>query len=159
MKVRRLSEGEAVLARHIRLQALADAPDAFGSTYEGEKDRPLDDWKRWFSNRAVFIAEDAEGEAVGIVSGVGDMENPTTAHLTSMWVHPAVRGTGAADALVQAVIGWASDARISSLDLDVAATNDRARRLYTRNGFVLTGVEILRERDGALELEMRRAAP
>ena len=156
MKVRRLSEGEAAVARRIRLQALADAPDAFGSTYEGEKDRTLDDWGRWFSSRVVFIAEDADGVAVGLVSGLRSMDDPSDAHLTSMWVHPAVRGTGAADALVQAVIAWASGAAISSLHLDVAATNDRARRLYTRNGFLFTGVEVFRERDGALEFQMRR---
>jgi ribosomal protein S18 acetylase RimI-like enzyme len=157
MNVRRLSEGETALARSIRLQALADARDAFGSTYEGEQERTPEEWAGWLSSRAVFVAEDASGAAVGLAAGAQRAgEPPGGAYLTSMWVHPACRGTGAADALVRAVISWANSEAISALCLDVVATNHRARQLYARNGFRFTGLEFIRERDGAVELQMQR---
>ena len=42
--------------------------------------------------------------------GVPDGSDPDRAHLFGMWVAPAARGTGAADALVAAVVGWAAGA-------------------------------------------------
>jgi ribosomal protein S18 acetylase RimI-like enzyme len=40
----------------------------------------------------------------------------------------------------------------------VVEDNIRARRLYERHGFRVTGVTRVRQRDGAIELEMERAA-
>jgi ribosomal protein S18 acetylase RimI-like enzyme len=41
--------------------------------------------------------------------------------------------------------------------LSVIRSNHRARRLYERNGFRLTGREAVHERDGDVELQMERA--
>jgi ribosomal protein S18 acetylase RimI-like enzyme len=73
--------------------------------------------------------------------------------LASMWVAPHARGTGAAGALVDAVVAWADAATVT---LYVVEANVRARRLYERHGFVTTGGTWTRERDGALGLVMRR---
>ncbi len=66
-----------------------------------------------------------------------------------MWVHPTLRGTGAADALVTEHLAWARTVGRAA----VIATNGRARRLYERHGFRLNGRETMRE-DGRVELQM-----
>ena len=45
MEIQRLSIDEALRLRHIRLRALADAPDAFGSTYAEASAHPLEIWR------------------------------------------------------------------------------------------------------------------
>jgi ribosomal protein S18 acetylase RimI-like enzyme len=44
---------------------------------------------------------------------------------------------------------------MAEVRLLVIESNGRARRFYERLGFRLTGRETVRERDGAVELEMR----
>jgi GNAT superfamily N-acetyltransferase len=47
--VRRAALGDEPILRELRLQALREAPDAFGSTYEWEVARTTADWQRWMS--------------------------------------------------------------------------------------------------------------
>lgn len=56
-----------------------------------------------------------------------------------MWVDPAIRGSGAADDLVAAVIGWAASEHASIVRPDVVQHNTRARHFYERLGFRETG--------------------
>jgi ribosomal protein S18 acetylase RimI-like enzyme len=74
----------------------------------------------------------------------------------AMWVHPALRGSGAASALVQAVLAWAEERGARLVRLSVIDGNNRARRLYEKHGFQDTGHIALRPRDGAREVEMER---
>ncbi len=59
-----------------------------------------------------------------------------------------------ADALVASVLSWAEAGGAVEVRLHVEKCNERARRFYMRNGFRSTGAEVVRERDGALEVEM-----
>lgn len=156
MIVRRAVVGDEPNLRELRLQALSDAPDAFGSTYERELGRTLWDWRRWLSPGVTFILEGPEG-ASGIVAGSRDAGDPTIVRLMAMWVHPSIRGSGAGDALVAAVFSWAQAESARVVQLDVVGRNLRARRFYERNGFRLTGRENVRERDGEIEVQMERA--
>ncbi len=45
MRVRRADEDEWEHIRDIRLRALLDAPDAFGSTFEGEAEDGESEWR------------------------------------------------------------------------------------------------------------------
>ncbi len=141
--------------RELRLQALSIAPDAFGSTYEREVGRTKADWQRWMSPGATFILEDAGG-AQGMVAGVHDADDTAVVHLMAMWVSPALRGSGAADALVASVLSWAESQGAATVRLNVIQANGRARRVYERNGFCATGIETVRERDGRIEVQMER---
>jgi len=155
VNVRRAIIGDEATLRELRLLALADAPDAFGSTYERELARTVDDWRRWLSPGATFIVEDG-GVACGLVACAQDSTTPAVVDLMAMWVAPAVRGTGAADALVSQVIAWASDQGARIVRLQVVQDNIRARRLYERHGFRITDVTRVRQRDGAVELTLER---
>jgi GNAT superfamily N-acetyltransferase len=155
MIVRRAASGDEPILRTLRLQALSDAPDAFGSTYDRELARTAADWQRWLSPGATFIVE-AAGEPKGLVAGMHDATDPEVVHLMAMWVHPGLRGSGAADALVAAVLSWARESSARVITLTVVQANDGAVRCYERNGFRANGTQSVRERDGAIEIEMEQ---
>ncbi|HEU4629746.1 MAG TPA: GNAT family N-acetyltransferase [Gemmatimonadaceae bacterium] len=153
--VRRAALGDEPVLRALRLEALTEAPGAFGSTYQRELARTTADWQRWLAPGVTLLLE-ADGAARGLVAGVHDAQEPGVVHLMTMWVHPALRGTGAADALVAEHLAWARDAGARLVRLGVMAANERARRLYERHGFRLTGRETVRGADGRVELQMER---
>jgi len=154
--VRRATEGDERVLRDLRLQALAESPDAFGSSYEREFSRTAADWQRWLSPGVTFILEAPDGPC-GLVAGVHDPTRPDVVHLMAMWVHPKLRGTGAAATLVDAVAAWAATERARTVQLAVVETNRQARRFYERMGFAVIGRAPAREREGAIHIEMERA--
>jgi ribosomal protein S18 acetylase RimI-like enzyme len=154
-RIRRAESGDEPLLRKIRIEALSESPEAFGSTLDRELARTQTDWQKWLSPSATFVLEAANGPE-GIAAGVPDSTDPAVVHLMAMWVHPALRGSGAASALVQAVLEWAEARGANSIRLDVIDGNDRARRLYERHGFAVTGHIAMRPRDGAREVQMER---
>jgi GNAT superfamily N-acetyltransferase len=154
-RVRLAALGDEPILRELRLQALREAPVAFGSTYEKELARTTADWQRWMSPGVTFILYEPE-EARGMVAGMRDETDSTVVHLMAMWVHPAIRGSGGADELVAAVLAWAKSEGAKSVRLKVIEGNDRARYFYERMGFCATGQSEVRERDGLIEIEMER---
>jgi ribosomal protein S18 acetylase RimI-like enzyme len=153
--IRQAESGDEPLLLNIRLEALSEAPEAFGSTLDRERARTLSDWQKWLSPSATFLLETDTGPE-GLAAGVPDSTDPVVVHLMAMWVHPALRGSGAASALVQAVLVWAERRGATSVRLNVIEGNDRARRLYERHGFQATGHIAVRARDGAREVQMER---
>ncbi|NBM20868.1 bifunctional helix-turn-helix transcriptional regulator/GNAT family N-acetyltransferase [Streptomyces sp. GC420] len=87
----------------------------------------------------VWVAE-LEGRPVGWVMCVRDAA-PATARLRLLLVEPDARGLGIGEGLVRACVGFAREAGYRNL---VLWTNDvlkAARRIYQREGFVLTAEE------------------
>ena len=139
--LRRLTPDDAALYRSIRLEGLADSPDAFSSTLEAELDRPL----------AASAARLGETHVVGAfsgphlagVAGFAVAAGPKHAHkgvLWGMYVRPAYRGAGVGRMLVEAIIEHARH-RVELLQLFVVSDNLPARRLYESFGFVEYGIE------------------
>jgi GNAT superfamily N-acetyltransferase len=155
--VRRAVLGDEMILRELRLQALRDAPEAFGSTYERECGRTTAEWQQWLSPGATIVLYELTA-ARGMVAGLRDETDPAVVHLMAMWVHPAIRGSGGADELVSAVISWARSANAKLVRLKVIRGNDRARHFYERMGFRSTGHEGVRERDSVIEIQMERRA-
>jgi ribosomal protein S18 acetylase RimI-like enzyme len=77
-------------------------------------------------------------------------------HLMAMWVDPAIRGSGGANQLVEALVDWARSADAKVVRLKVIEGNDRARGFYDRVGFRATGQTQVRERDNRIEVQMER---
>jgi ribosomal protein S18 acetylase RimI-like enzyme len=156
MRIERAERGDEERLRAVRIAALTDSPQAFGSTLERERACTDDDWRRWFSPGVTYLCADDGGAMVGLVAGVlGD--EPEVAHLVAMWVSPGSRGRGCGDALVAAVADWAME-QGRRLRLHVVETNTHAIGLYERHGFRLTGRDDVRA-DGVREVEMERNAP
>ena len=152
-KVRRVDEDDWSIYRRVRLEALREAPYAFGSTYAREKDRPEADWRSAVKTRTRLVAESG-ATVVGTASG-GDGDATGMAALTAMWVDPRFRRQGIGALLLQAVIDWAKRAGYSRLILWVVDGNVNAERLYEREGFRRTGA-VQEVRPGELEHEMAR---
>jgi len=95
--------------RDLRLRALADSPDAFGSTFERERAHAEGDWLRWISgwedgvNRLVVAIDEEDWIGMAVGSRTGDDER---AHLYAMWVDPRSRRAGIGRRLVEAVLAW-----------------------------------------------------
>jgi ribosomal protein S18 acetylase RimI-like enzyme len=114
-----------------------DAPYAFGSTYERERNFDERTWRDRLSNPdgPTFLAFEG-GVPVGI-DGVFSQDG--VPYLVAMWVNPRARRSGVAAALTEAVIDWARARGAERLVLSVAEGNDLARRVYERVGFRVTG--------------------
>lgn len=141
LELRILEPDDWPLWRELRLEALAEAPQAFGATL-AEWQGPGDQEERWRARLSIPGGRDfvvlLDGLAVGMVSGVPG-EDSDSVELISMWVRPAARGRGVGDHLIRAVEGWASEQGAKTLRLSVMADNEQATALYERNGFVDTG--------------------
>ena len=138
--IERTSPGQWERVRAVRLQALADAPDAFGTTLAEDEARPLPEWRARLarSDVATFLAV-ADGRDGGIATGAPFEGQEGAAGLFSMWTAPEFRGRGIGRALVEAVVSWARGAGYRRVLLDVADGNLPAIRLYARCGFAPTG--------------------
>jgi GNAT superfamily N-acetyltransferase len=155
--VREVTADDWELMRDVRLTALAEAPYAFGSTYEQEAVFTESQWRGRINERSVtfFAYRDAGSGPVGLA---GVYVEDGAANLVSMWVLPAARGRGVGEALVEAAASWARARGFGTLFLWVTESNAPARRLYARCGFTPTGKRQPLPSDPALsEIWMSRA--
>ncbi|XOV84127.1 MAG: GNAT family N-acetyltransferase [bacterium] len=139
MDIQTLSPQHWARLRDVRIAALQDAPDAFGSTLVEAQQKSSADWQAELASLKTFVAV-ADTRDVGMVRGVGAHEDESAGYLISMWVAPEMRGRLVGDLLISAVVDWARASGFKQLLLDVADTNLAAIKLYKRMGFVPTGV-------------------
>jgi ribosomal protein S18 acetylase RimI-like enzyme len=144
-EIRRAAPDDWAALRRIRIEALTEAPYAFGSTLAGATGRPEQHWRDRITAWPQFIAW-AGGEPAGLAAGIaehGGAEHGAGAsgswQLISMWVSPRARGQGIADRLVAAVAACARADGADCLTLWVADASARARAFYQRMGFRSTG--------------------
>ena len=131
--LRRLTPDDWAVLRDVRLRALADSPDAFGSTLEREQDFDEKEWRRR-SVRPVWVVE-VDGRPVAMA---GTFPNDGVLQVWGMWTDPAHRGRGHARALLDALVGAAvAEGRPVALHVNIA--NPGARAFYEGYGFVATG--------------------
>jgi ribosomal protein S18 acetylase RimI-like enzyme len=169
VRVWRAHPEEWATVRDVRLAALADAPDAFASTLSSELARTEPQWRSRIAAWPWFLAWCA-GTPAGLVAARPDpaasspiaadppARDPGGWHLISMWVSPQLRGTGAAELLVGAVVDHARAVGASRITLWVALGNARARAFYLRMGFTPTGRRQSYPRDGADALDEEELA-
>lgn len=115
LEAREVGPDDWRLWRELRLAALAEAPEAFGSTLAEWQDATETRWRERLSiPGAIDLVAYVDGEPAGMATGVPS-DGHAAVELISMWVSPAARGRGVGDRLIGAVA------------------------LYERNGFVATG--------------------
>ena len=160
MTVGRLAADQWRAYRAIRLAMLQESPSAFGSTQAEAAAYDEATWRQRLTDNAVFVA-DLAGAHVGSATCADSWAtNLTEAYLVGMWVSPPARGSGAAQALVGAVVAQARAAGKRRIILDVVDSNQVARALYERCGFVATGRTSPYPHDDAVtELEMALVLP
>jgi predicted GNAT family acetyltransferase len=131
--LRRLTPDDWAVLRDVRLRALADSPDAFGSTLEREQDLGEKEWRRRLV-RPVYVAE-VGGRPVAMA---GTFPSDGALQVWGMWTDPDHRGAGHACALLDTLVGpAAAEGRPVALHVNIA--NPGARAFYQRYGFLGTG--------------------
>jgi ribosomal protein S18 acetylase RimI-like enzyme len=143
MLVRKLTEDDLEAVWTLRLRALRDNPEAFGSTYEETVARG----KAWMLQRfgqgdeTLFLGA-FEETLIGMVglhreAGLKDRHKGL---VFGMYVLPDRRQHGVGKALMQALIAQAKQlAGLEQLHLAVVTTNAPARHLYRSLGFEVYG--------------------
>jgi RimJ/RimL family protein N-acetyltransferase len=141
MEIRQVRLAEAGRLQALRLRALRDAPQVFFASLDSEQRMPAAYWESWagaVERRVMFVAVEG-GEWVGMAGASVHPEKAGTVSLWWLWVAPAARGRGLVHRFLQARTEWAREYGATRLELAVAETNETARTLYQRLGFVPTG--------------------
>jgi hypothetical protein len=144
LNLRQLQAADAKSFLKLRLLGLQESPSAFGSSYEEEKDRTIEQIEGHLegSKERAFIGAFEEGELVGVV-GVGREQGVKQRHIAfvrSMYVSPIARGNGLGRRLVIAALQRAAAwDGVLQVTLAVTASNAPAVRLYRSVGFIEIG--------------------
>ena len=141
--IEQITRDNLELFKSVRLEALRESPLAFGSTYTKEVAFTDAEWlarlERWNGEKGIgFLAMDGE-VGCGIAGALVEGEDGSRATLVSMWTAPAYRKRGVGKMLVTAVLEWAKERGVETVELLVTGINDGAMRFYERLGFVKTG--------------------
>lgn len=147
--------------RKVRLSALKDAPDAFGSTWEQEVILPDEDWsartiasESGQSGRGFFAVN--RDDVCGLVWCLFSDIDPRIVHIYAMWTAPTVRGQGAGRALLEQCIDWARSNGAHHISLSVTKGESPAMQLYKSQGFYPVGeTEFLRPGSDLTTQEMQ----
>lgn len=119
----------------IRLSALKNSPEMFGSTYAVEATRPLHVFAEVISKYVVFAAY-SQQQIIGML--ILDLKNHLTiqpqAQLYGFFVEPAFRSQGIATQLLQVAIQYGQHL-VAQIMLSVRANNTPAIHLYQKFGF------------------------
>jgi ribosomal protein S18 acetylase RimI-like enzyme len=138
--VRRVQPDDGPRLAEIRLRALADAPEAFATTYAEAAQRTAEDWSEQAAARAdgtrqvTYFAERDDVPIAMVGAFVG--ADPSVADLVGLWVAPEGRRHGVARTLIEMVMAWAREGGVAQVELWVADGNEAAYRLYESAGFL-----------------------
>jgi len=162
VEIRALTAHDWEVFRATRLRALAEAPDAFRSTYDAESGQSDDHWRDMVSRTAahpdgeIFLGS-IDGRP-GAIAFVRVEQDSATARIGAMWVDPAFRGRGVGSKVLAAALDFGRAAGAEWAELAVRDDNGPAQRLYAAAGFEpMSRTEPLRD-DSALTVRwMRRA--
>jgi ribosomal protein S18 acetylase RimI-like enzyme len=144
INIRVFKADEWSVYKNLRLSALTDSPDAFGSTLANETIRSDDEWSRRLttgvnSSKDLPILAEIDNQPIGLAWVRIDDSDLNVANLYQVWVAPGYRFLGTGKMLLDAVISWASAKQACYLDLGVTCGGTPAMRLYTRAGFEPVG--------------------
>ncbi|MCM3586000.1 GNAT family N-acetyltransferase [Mesobacillus maritimus] len=146
MKIRKLCAEDAISYRNIRLEALQTNPEAFGSSYDDEKNRPLEMFAKRLSSEGTYtFGAFIEERLVGTITLIRETSQKTAhkANIFAMYVNPDERCTGVGRALLSSAIEHAKAlVGIEQINLTVVSTNQSAKALYESMGFRVYGTEI-----------------
>ena len=140
--------GDAAALRELRIEALADRPEAFAADHAAAVADSPQVWadmvmKNAWDNRGVICVASTEDRLVGM-TGLGRGHWPKTRHSGTIWgvyVSPDWRGLQIVDGLMNECIAWARAQGITIVKLGVVTTNTSAIRFYARYGFTVYGIE------------------
>jgi ribosomal protein S18 acetylase RimI-like enzyme len=149
MDVRILGETDAQAFWDIRLRALRDSPESFGSTYEEILERGIagiTQGLRKSESATLDVTFGAfDGKALLGIAGLRQEHQAKRRHKAVIWgmyVSHEMRGRGIGKALLEAAIAHARTIpAIEQINLSVVLTSKEARHLFIALGFETYGLE------------------
>ncbi len=144
--IREARETDVEGFRALRLEALRNHPEAFGSDYAVNEKQPLEFWAgrlRGLGNTGMIYFATEHERLIGM-SAIWRGDSPKTQHsaqITSVYVQPEWRGAQLAAKLIETCLDWARLQQITIAKLAVVSTNTAAIRSYSSCGFKIYGIE------------------
>ena len=145
MKIRLLTESDTAIYKPLRLEALKHNPEAFSSSYEEEKDMPIEQTHlrlkaEHFYTFGAFVEENLVGIATLIVETKKKINHRAT--IVAVYIHQDYRNAGIGRSLLTELINKAKTmTMIEQIYLTVTASNIPAKQLYHSLGFETYGLE------------------
>jgi RimJ/RimL family protein N-acetyltransferase len=149
MEVRILREADGEAFWNIRLRALRDDPESFGSSYEEILERGIAGVTQSLRKRDTAPDDVTfgafEGRTLVGIAGFRREEEVKKRHkgvIWGMYVPREMRGKGIGKALLQAAISYAKTLpQLEQINLSVVLTSREARQLFISLGFEPYGLE------------------
>ena len=149
--------------RKIRLEALSDSPQAFGSTFTDHQAKPASFWQNRLEEaakgeRVWLLFARAGVEIVGMIGAYReDPDDPLLSNrlatIMSVYVTPAARGKGISKRLMQAIMDLLKQEGFPKAQLGVMAEQAAALHLYLGFGFSIVQTENNPMGDGLVHQE------
>ena len=149
MRIREMDGNDADGYRVLRLRALKQHPTAFSSSYEQQRDWPVERFgerlRRVFASPNAFTLGCFVDEGLIGTIGLFREENPKESHkatIVGMHIAAEHQRKGYGRALLVAALDRARHMQgLSIILLAVESTNEPAKSLYASHGFETYGVE------------------
>ncbi|XKO54638.1 GNAT family N-acetyltransferase [Lysinibacillus fusiformis] len=145
MEIRLLTTQDATSYRTLRLEGLQTNPEAFGSSFEEEKDMALELFASRLEAQGSFtFGAFDQNELCGVATLVQEskMKLKHKASIFAVYVSPKKRGHGLGKRLMQEIIKQGKQlADVEQINLTVVSSNESAKGLYTSLGFLMFGTE------------------
>ena len=145
MYIRVLNETDTQAYRTIRLNALLNNPEAFGSSFDEEAAFDLSRFSHRLSNPKSLTFGAFKGEDLGGICNISFQPRQKMKHraeIFSIYVEPLNRGKGVGRMLIEHVLQAARRrTQVQQVYLTVVSSNQTAKALYTSFGFETYGVD------------------
>ena len=145
MEIRQLHRHDAKDYFALRLEALQTNPEAFGSSYEEERDYPISRTEGRLTDSAAYVfGAFIEGKLIGVVTLMKEAKQKMShrANIYAVYVTPLHRGKGIANQLLRAAIQQAHALQgIEQIYLAVVSENVPAKKVYRSFGFETYGID------------------
>jgi ribosomal protein S18 acetylase RimI-like enzyme len=141
MKIRMLTQEDWQLWKLFRLEALKNAPESFGSSYEEEVNWLDLDFQTALTKSDIFGV--FVNNSLISCAGFYSLNSAKTKHrgvIWGMYTKVECRGQGIAGALIQTIINHAKS-RVTQLHLTCVTSNLGAAAFYQKQGFKIYGTE------------------
>ncbi len=139
--IKQLTAEDWKIWKELRLEALKNSPESFGSSYEEEVNWPDLDFQNSLIKSDIFgiFVDNSLVSCAGFYS----LNSAKTKHrgvIWGMYTRPEYRGQGIASALIRTIISHAKS-HVAQLHLTCVTTNLGAVAFYQKHGFKIYGTE------------------
>jgi ribosomal protein S18 acetylase RimI-like enzyme len=141
MKVKRVTSADWQEYKKIRLEALKNEPQAFGSSYNRESERTESEWQNKLAKsedlNGTSFSYAALREGVFVAIGGAYQDNNKQWNIIAVYTKKEFRGQGLGQKVFESIINELKARKIKKAYLCVNTLQVAAQALYKKNGFVV----------------------